>query len=79
MHRLGRFAHLFQARTGAEGGILGEQGYRMVGRLVESLAEKMTELRVQQLANTAWSFARLLVRHEPLWDAISASSMPNLR
>lgn len=78
VHRLARYSHLLRAGPASQESAPEGQGARMVNRLVGSLAEKVTELRVQQLANIAWSFARLAVRHEPLWDAISASSIASI-
>jgi len=53
-------------------------GSRTLSLMVERLQARTTELRVQQLANTAWSCAKLQVRHAPLRDAIAASSLPSL-
>mmetsp|Transcript_58899 Transcript_58899/g.190700 ORF Transcript_58899/g.190700 Transcript_58899/m.190700 type:complete len:83 (+) Transcript_58899:442-690(+) len=71
LHRLARYSH--PLRTHWIGGQV-----HMVDDLVGSLACKAAEMRVQQLANIAWSFARLVVRHEPLWEVISEQAILNL-
>jgi len=52
-------------------GVASGAGERLCSRLVDHLNVKILELRVQQLANTVWSLARLLVWHQPIMSAIA--------
>jgi hypothetical protein len=47
----------------------------MLLSIMERLEVHMAELKVQQLANTAWAVARIIVFHEPLLDALAASAL----
>lgn len=56
----------------------GGQSSSALGPIVQHLQEKAGELKVQQLANTAWSFARLLISNGPLCDAISPAALQSI-
>eukprot|EP00933_Yihiella_yeosuensis_P041459 TRINITY_DN35854_c0_g1_i1.p1 TRINITY_DN35854_c0_g1~~TRINITY_DN35854_c0_g1_i1.p1 ORF type:complete len:260 (-),score=37.56 TRINITY_DN35854_c0_g1_i1:560-1339(-) len=68
LHRLGRFVPQGWS-----------SGSRAQERLIQRLSEQITELRVQQLANTIWALARVQVRNQPITAAIAESSVRNCR
>lgn len=53
-----------------------------LGPLLQSISKqslnKLREFSSQNMSLTVWSFARLLVRDDPLFDAIAAASLPIL-
>jgi len=46
--------------------------------IAEEAIRKSTALDVQGLANIAWSFAKWIIIHVPLIEAISAASIPKI-
>jgi len=48
-------------------------------RLLEDLHQQLTELKVQQLANTLWSLGRLQVSTQPILDGIAMCGVNNIQ